>query len=138
MLPVVITENRCVCLHCLSSIMAEFWNTNFSTKINDVSRNGGLFDLLHKQCNGIIKGWLHCLMSESNGRFLVNHILLFSSVWSLVTGQIQFSLTKKKKNKDWTSRKQQKYRLDFYKYIMTSLSDVRVKLKISCQSYITF
>ena len=25
-----------------------------------------LFDLSHKQCSGIIKGWLHCLTSESN------------------------------------------------------------------------
>ena len=24
-----------------------------------------LFDLAHKQCNGIIKGWLHCLTPES-------------------------------------------------------------------------
>ena len=28
-----------------------------------------------KQCNGIIKGWLHCLTSESKGRFLANNIL---------------------------------------------------------------
>ena len=34
-----------------------------------------LFDLPHKQCNGIIKGWLHCLTSESKGRFLVNNKL---------------------------------------------------------------
>ena len=48
-----------------------------------------LFDLAHKQCNGIIKGWLHCLTSESNGRFLVNNILIFGSVWCLVMVQIQ-------------------------------------------------
>ena len=34
------------------------------------------FDLPHKQCNGIIKGWLHCLTSEPKGRFLVNNISL--------------------------------------------------------------
>ena len=35
-----------------------------------------LFDLAHKQCNDIIKGWLHYLTSESKGRFLANTILL--------------------------------------------------------------
>ena len=35
-----------------------------------------LFDLAHKQSNGIIKGWLHCLTSESIGRFLFNNIWL--------------------------------------------------------------
>ena len=29
-----------------------------------------LFDLAHKQCNGIIKGCLHCVTSDSKGRFL--------------------------------------------------------------------
>ena len=29
-----------------------------------------LFDLAHKQCNGIIKGWLHCLTSDSKGGFI--------------------------------------------------------------------
>ena len=58
------------------------------------------FDLAHKQCNGIIKGWLHCLTSESKGRFLVNNILIFGSAWCLVMAQIQFF----QKNKDWTSR----------------------------------
>ena len=29
-------------------------------------------DLAHKQCNRIIKGWLHCLALESKERFLVN------------------------------------------------------------------
>ena len=29
-----------------------------------------LFDLAHKQCNGIIKGWLHCLTSDSKGSFI--------------------------------------------------------------------
>ena len=31
-----------------------------------------LFHLAHKQRNGIIKWWFHCLTSESKGRFLVN------------------------------------------------------------------
>ena len=49
-----------------------------------------LFDLAHKQCNGIIKGWLHCLTSELKVRFLVNNTLLAC----LVIAQIQFSLIK--------------------------------------------
>ena len=59
-----------------------------------------LFNLAHKQYNGIIKGWLQCLTSESKGRFLDNDIL-FGSAWCLVMAQIQFSLIK---NRDWTSR----------------------------------
>ena len=47
--------------------------------------------------NGIIKGWLHCLTSESKGRFLVNDILIFGSAWCLVMAEIQFSLIKKTK-----------------------------------------
>ena len=58
-----------------------------------------LFALAHKQCNGIIKGWLHCLMLESKGRFLANNTLL---AWCLVMVQIQFTLIKQ--NKDWASR----------------------------------
>ena len=38
-----------------------------------------LFDLAHRKCNGIRKGWLHCLTSEWKGRFLVNSILMFGS-----------------------------------------------------------
>ena len=53
-----------------------------------------LFDLAHKQCNGIIKEWLHYLKHELIGRFLVNNILTFDSAWELVMAQIQFSLTK--------------------------------------------
>ena len=61
-----------------------------------------LFDLAHKQYNGVIKGWLHCLMSESKGRFLVNTTLMFGSAWYLVMSQIKFFFLKK--NKDWMSR----------------------------------
>ena len=46
-------------------------------------------------CDGIIKGCLNCLTSVSKRRFLVNNILMFASVWSLVMVQIQFSLIKK-------------------------------------------
>ena len=42
----------------------------------------------------IIKGWLHCLTSESKRRFLVSNIL-FGSAWCLVIAQIQFSLINK-------------------------------------------
>ena len=55
-----------------------------------------LFDLAHKQCSSIIKGWLHCLTSESIGRFLTNNnILMFDSAWCLFIAQIQLSLIKK-------------------------------------------
>ena len=47
------------------------------------------------QCNGIIKGWLHCLISEPKGRFLVNRILMFDSAWCMVVAQLQFYLIKK-------------------------------------------
>ena len=44
-----------------------------------------LFYLAHKQCICIIKGLLHCQTSSlSKGRFLVNNILIFGSVWCLV------------------------------------------------------
>ena len=52
---------------------------------------------LKKQCNGTMKGWLHCLMSQSKGRFLVNSIIMLGSAWCLVMAQIQFLLTKKMK-----------------------------------------
>ena len=54
-----------------------------------------LFDLAHKQCIGIIKGWLRCLTPEAKGRFLANNILMLGSAWCLVMAQIQFSLIKK-------------------------------------------
>ena len=40
-----------------------------------------LSHVMVKQCNGMIKGWLHCLTSESKGRFLAKNILL---AWCLV------------------------------------------------------
>ena len=51
-----------------------------------------VFDLPHKQCNGIIKGWFHCLTSASKGRFLNNNILMYGSRWCLLMVQIQFSV----------------------------------------------
>ena len=54
-----------------------------------------VFELTCKKCNGIIKGWPHCLTSGSKGRFLVNIILMFSSAWCLVMARIQLSLIKK-------------------------------------------
>ena len=56
-----------------------------------------LFDLAHKQCNGIIKETLHYLKCELIGRFLVSNILMFDSAWDLVMAQIQFSLIKEMK-----------------------------------------
>ena len=61
-----------------------------------------LFDLDHKQCSGIIKGWLQYLTSESKRSFLVNNTLMFGSVWCLVIAQIKFSLIKR--NIDHTTR----------------------------------
>ena len=45
-----------------------------------------LIDFANKQCSGIIKGWLHCLTSESKGRFLAHDILL---AWCLAMTLIQ-------------------------------------------------
>ena len=58
-----------------------------------------LFNLVHKQCNGLVKRWLHCLTSESKERFLVKNVLVFGSVRCLVMAQIQFFLLKKYKKK---------------------------------------
>ena len=53
-----------------------------------------LYDLAHKQCNGVIKRWLHSLMSESKGRFLVKNIWL-SMIFDHCTNPV-FSILKKK------------------------------------------
>ena len=55
-----------------------------------------LFNLVHKQCNSLVKRWLHCLTSESKERFLVKNVLVFASV----RAQIQFFLLKKYKKKN--------------------------------------
>ena len=75
------------------------WTNDIKTK-NQVTSHSKwprvlLFDLAHKQCNRIIKGWLHCLTPESVGKFLVSNILMFDSAWCLWMAQIQFSLIKK-------------------------------------------
>ena len=58
--------------------------TKFKQKVMSYSNRAlvPLFDLLHKQCNGIIKGWFHFLTSESKERFLVitNYINVFVSM----------------------------------------------------------
>ena len=51
------------------------WTNEIKTKTKlSMSRSNWsrviLFDLVHKQCNGIIKGWIHCLTSESKDDFL--------------------------------------------------------------------
>ena len=57
-----------------------------------------LFDLSHKQYNGIIKDvrerWFYCLTSELKERYLINNILS-GSVWCLVMVEIQYSLIKR-------------------------------------------
>ena len=61
----------------------KLWNSNRAVHLNERNQNKNkpralLFDLAHKQCSGINKVWLHCLASESKGRFLFNNILMFS------------------------------------------------------------
>ena len=51
-----------------------------------------LFDLAHKQCNGIVKRWFHCISAK--GTFIVNNVLMFGSAWCLVMSHIQLSLIK--------------------------------------------
>ena len=58
-------------------------------------------DLAHKQCNGIIKGCLSCLTSESKGRFLIKYV----NVWlSMMSRHVANPIFFNKKNKDLTSR----------------------------------
>ena len=47
-----------------------------------------LFDIANKQCNDIIKEWLHCLTPESIRRFLIINVLMFDSAWCLVMVQL--------------------------------------------------
>ena len=100
-----------LCVH-LSENITNMWTnracgrTKSKQKQNQIMLHSNwprvlLFYLAHKQCNGMIKGLLHCLTLESKGKFLVNNILIFGSAWCLVMAQIQFSLIIKK---DWTSR----------------------------------
>ena len=42
-----------------------------------------LSDLAHRQCNGIIKVWIHSLTLQSIERVLVNNKLMFDSAWCL-------------------------------------------------------
>ena len=106
------------CLFAQFENQNKLWNNNSAVHVNQQNQNKKqnqvmsysnwprvlLFDLAHKQCNGIIKGWLHYLTSEPKGRFLVNNTLMFGSwylvmagsAWCLVMAQIQFSLLKKK------------------------------------------
>ena len=55
--------------------------TRFKQKQNQVTLHSNcprdlLFALADKQCIGIIKGWLHCLTSESKKRFFFKRILI--------------------------------------------------------------
>ena len=105
---VLILQSTCFICRTLKH---KLWNNNCTVHVNERNQNKRktnsrhiprvlLFNLAYKQCNAIIKGWLHCLKSKSNGRFVNN--ILFGSAWCLVMLQIQFSLIEK--NKDWTSR----------------------------------
>ena len=62
-----------------------------------------LFDLVHKQCNSIIKGWLHYLMSELSDvrvKRKISCLYYQHDVCDHAANPIFFN----KKNKDWTSR----------------------------------
>ena len=93
----------------------KLWNNNGTVDVNTRNQNKSkkqkqqnqvtshsswllalLFNLSHKQCNGIIKGWLYCHKPESIERFLADNILMFYSTWSMVMVQILFSLIIKK------------------------------------------
>ena len=53
-----------------------------------------LYDLAHKQCNGVIKRWLTVWCQSQKEDFLSK---IFGSAWFLITAQIQFFLFKKKR-----------------------------------------
>ena len=57
----------------------KLWNNNHNVHVNEQNQIDHVFHLAYKQWNGIIKGCLHCLMSNSKGRFLVNNMLMFTS-----------------------------------------------------------
>ena len=68
----------------------KLWNKNRTVHVNESKQKQNqvtshsnwpraqLFDLVHKQCNGITR-WLHCLKPVSIGRFLVNNILMLDT-----------------------------------------------------------
>ena len=62
---------------------------------------GLLFDLAHTQCNGIIKGWFHCLTSESKGRFLVNNSPVRRVRWLFVNFWCHHEMTENNHNHDF-------------------------------------
>ena len=48
-------------------------NKRFKNKTKTNSRHIQIDNLAHKKCSGFIKGWHHCLKSESKESFLVNN-----------------------------------------------------------------
>ena len=65
----------------------KLWNNNRNVHVNKRDRNKNktkshhiqIHDLVHKQYNGIIKGWHHYLTSVSKRRIFVNNIVMFGS-----------------------------------------------------------
>ena len=57
----------------------ELCNNNGIMPVNERFKNKNkschiqIDDLAHKKCSGVMKGWRHCLTSESKGRFLVSN-----------------------------------------------------------------
>ena len=77
-------------------------NERNQNKIKTKSHHILLFNLAHKQCNDIIKGWRHCLTSQSKGRFFVNNVI--NVCRRVMSGHGANSIFFNKKNKNWTSR----------------------------------
>ena len=50
-------------------------NERFKNKSKTKSRHIQIDDLAHKKCNGIIKGWRHCLTSNQKEDFLSINIV---------------------------------------------------------------
>ena len=55
-----------------ASMHASEWNQNKNKIKSHRIRHVILLDLAHKQCDGIMKGWFHCLTSDWKRRYLVN------------------------------------------------------------------
>ena len=69
----------------LPTLFNKLWNNNRTVHVNKRIQNKSKTKPRHIQidhayhCNGVIKGWLHCLTPESIGRFLVTNILSMMS-----------------------------------------------------------
>ena len=85
---------------CTSALLSNrLWKNNRTVHVNEQNKKlSTSHSIDHKQCNGTIKGWLHCLTTESIVRFLVNILVLNMS------GREENPNFFNRKNKDWTFR----------------------------------